>query len=155
MKTLYNAQRDPCSWAVAARRLACVAVGALLGFSSYAEEMFHPLALGDGGGVAAQATITSQTITTSNATLSWYGMQGWYTVEMSTNLTTWTAVGSTAASTHSWSLTVPNSAGRTNDVFFRLNQANSFVGQGGCAGCHGDKYNEYLGTKHATAYNEI
>jgi hypothetical protein len=82
-------------------------------------------------------------------------MQGWYTVEMATTLAgPWTAVGSTAASEHAWSLTVTNNAGTTN-VFFRLNQANGYVGSGGCAGCHGDKFAKYMTTAHATAHSAI
>jgi hypothetical protein len=148
--TSYHSPPRRRTWAGAAGILL-----ASLTLSFAAEEMFHPTALGTGGGVVAQATITSTVITPTNATLCWYGMQGFYTVEMSTNLATWTAVGSTAATAHEWCLTVPNSTGDTNGVYFRLNQANSYVGSGGCAGCHGDKHFEWVHTGHAGAINAL
>lgn len=152
----FNARRAWRPGPAVARVVASIALGVLLGSTSdAAEKMYRPPTLGTGGGVQAQATITSQSITPSNATLCWYGMQGWYTVEQSTNLPNYTAVGTTAATAHDWWLTVTNNTGATNNVFYRLNQANSYVGSGGCAGCHGDKFNQYVGTGHATAYSAI
>jgi hypothetical protein len=103
------------------------------------------------GGVPAPSTITTTTVQGNNTTVNWYGMQGWYTVEVANSLLgPWTGVGTTAASDFAWGLTV-NNLGITN--FTRLNQNNSYAGSGACAGCHGDKYDEYTGTKHAGAYN--
>jgi hypothetical protein len=38
-----------------------------------------------GGGIPAASVITGQTVTATNATLSWYGLQGWYSIEAATN----------------------------------------------------------------------
>ena len=141
-------------WPAKAELVASIVLGTLLGVSSYAADMFSLSPTP--GGVPAQSTITSITVTPTNATLCWYGMRGWYTVEMSTNLPTYTPVGSGfAASEYAWCATVTNNTGSTNGVFFRLNQNNGYVGQGACAGCHGDKFEKYQGTEHYTAYNLI
>jgi hypothetical protein len=106
------------------------------------------------GGISAQSTITSTLVTPTNATLCWYGMQGWYSVEASTNAgATWSSVGSGPASDYSWCMTVTNPAAPA--ALFRLNQNNAYVGSGGCAGCHGGKYNQYLTTGHSIAYGDI
>jgi len=106
------------------------------------------------GGVPAQSTITSVTTVGTNTTVCWYGMQGWYGVELSTNSgTSWQQVGRTVASDHAACLTVDN--GGNLAALFRLNQANGYAGSGGCAGCHGDKYGEWAGTAHADALNAL
>lgn len=144
------------SWrpgAAVASLLATVAVGALLGNASLAEEMYHSPTNSEGG-VVARATITSQTTVGTNTTLCWYGMQGWYSVEMSTNGGfEWVSVGRTVASEHSACLTVNN--GGNEAPLFRLNQNNAYVGQGGCSGCHGDKHSEWSETAHAGALNSL
>ncbi len=140
--------------ATVAGLLAAVVLGAMLGASSYAA-MYHPPTNAPGG-VPAQAVLGLPTaITTSNANLCWYGMQGWYTVEMSTNggAPPWTPVGRTAASDHAWCLTVTN--GGFTSAQFRLNQLNAYVGSGACSGCHGDKYSEWVNTEHASAFDDI
>lgn len=105
-----------------------------------------------GGGVPAQPYITSQTITSTNATLRSYGMMGWYSVQSSPDLVTWTQVGSTVAATDfPWTFTVTNALGLSGN--FRLAVNNSYAGQGACSGCHGDKYTDYLTTKHSAAYS--
>ncbi len=83
-------------------------------------------------------------------------MQGWYTVEATTNTLTgpWIPVGRTAASDFPWCVTVPN-PDPTNNYQFRLNQTNGFAGSGACGGCHGDKYSPYLGTAHAGALSAL
>jgi len=149
--------------AAATGLMASVVLGAMLATASYAD-MYRPATNAVGGvpvtttfsgGVPAQSFITSQTSVGSNSTVCWYGMQGWYTVEMSTNANgpTWTGVGRTAASGQAWCLTVTN--GGINPAFFRLNQLNAFAGSGACSGCHGGKYSEYLETKHASAFSAI
>jgi PKD repeat protein len=131
---------------------AAIALGGVLSTAAGAD-MYHPSAITEGG-VRAQATITSVTTVGTNTTVCWYGMQGWYTVEESTDGgATWLAVGRTAASEHSWCLTVNN--GGNASAMFRLNQANSYVGQGACAGCHGDKFNAWKGTAHSHALADL
>ena len=106
------------------------------------------------GGVPAQSTITSVDTVSNDTTVCWYGMQGWYKVEMSTDLgITWTNVGLTAASDFAWCLTVDN--GGNTGASFRLNQTNSYASSGACAGCHGDKYGEWNGTEHAHALSVL
>jgi PKD repeat protein len=107
-----------------------------------------------GGGVPAGALLTLNTNTSTNVTLSWYGMQGWYVVEGSTNLTDYVKLGSVKASDFATTATVTNPFGAMS-ASFRLSQTNSFAGSGACAGCHGDKYTEYQGTGHATALSLI
>jgi hypothetical protein len=155
MNSNFNARHAPRPWAAVAGVLASAALGLLPGSAFSAEPMYHQPSLGAGGGVPAQAEITSTIITPTNATLSWYGMQGFYTVEMSTNLPNWIAVGSVSASSHAASATVPNPTGSTDGVFYRLNQANGYEGSGGCAGCHGDKFAQFAKTAHATAHSAI
>ena len=135
----------------AAIGLAAALVLALLGATAQAD-MYRP-GTNAPGGVPAQATITSQTTQGTNTTLCWYGMQGWYSVERQTNGSPWTSVGRVAASDHAWSLTVDN--GGSPSAFFRLNQNNAYAGSGGCAGCHGDKFDQWGGTAHATALDSL
>ena len=137
-------------------RLRTAAIGlvalVMLGTSARAD-MYQPGGI-TAGGVPAQSTITSITTVDTNTTVSWYGMRGWYGVEMATNLgAPWNEVGRTAASDYAWSLTVPNGGYRAAN--FRLNQANGYVGSGACSGCHGDKYATWLGTAHAGAFSAI
>lgn len=132
---------------------AIVALSALLATSAFAD-MYHPSTNSEGG-VPAQSTITSITPQGTNTTVCWYGMQGWYTVEMSTNggAAPWTPVGRTAASDHAWCLSVTN--GGFSSAQFRLNQNNAYAGTGACAGCHGDKHSEWVGTAHAHAAADL
>ena len=105
-------------------------------------------------GVTAASIIGAPVITDTNVTLSWYGMQGWYAIEGSTDGITWSQLGnSVAATTHASSATVTNPLGVSG--MFRLRQANAYTGSGDCSGCHGDTYNKYATTAHATAINEI
>lgn len=136
--------------------MATIALGAMLGTSSHATPsppMYKPATLFTGG-VQAQSEITSVTPVGTNTTVCWHGMQGWYSVEMSTNGGgTWDAVGRTPASTHEACLTVTN--GGNPSALFRLNQNNAFVGSGACAGCHGEQYAKWYNTAHASAFNAI
>lgn len=135
---------------------AAVAISTLLGSAAQAADMYLATAATPGG-VPARSTIISATPVGTNTTVCWYGMQGWYTVEASTNADftgTVTPVGRTAASAHAWCATVPN-PDPTNAYFFRLNQNNAFEGSGGCAGCHGDKYSEWVRTPHAKALSSL
>jgi hypothetical protein len=69
-------------------RLRTAAVGlvalVMLGTSARAD-MYQPGGI-TAGGVPAQSTITSITTVGTNTTMSWYGMRGWYGVEMATRL---------------------------------------------------------------------
>src|SRR4051794_4183877 len=124
--------------------LAALTAGALLGSSGQAAEDMYRTAPHEGG-VPAQSVINSISVTSTNATLCWYGLRGWYTIEGSTNGTAFNPVTRQMATTFANCATVTNSAGYT---MFRLNQANNFEGSGACAGCHGDKYNKWQGTAH-------
>ena len=136
-------------WAGPTGLVASVAVGVLIGSAGYAADMYRPGALNEGG-ILAQSTITSSAITPTNASLCWYGMQGWYSVETSTNGgLSWFSAGRTVASDFATCLTVTNANGPS--ALFRLNQSNGFVGSGACAGCHGDKATEWKGTAHSHA----
>ena len=136
-------------------RTAAVGLAALvmLGTSVQAD-MYQPGATTPGG-VPAKSTITSINTVGTNSTVSWYGMQGWYTVLMSTNsgVTYYPAGNSVAASDYAWSTTVNN--GGNASALFQLSQANSFVGSGACSGCHGVEYSSWVGTLHASAYGVI
>ncbi len=107
-----------------------------------------------GGGIPAQPLITSSTFTPTNATLCWYGVQGWYSVQASTDLVNWTQVGSTVPATDfPWNLTVTNPIGPS--ASFRLVITNSFSGQGNCSGCHGAVYTPWTSTAHARAFADL
>lgn len=134
---------------------AFVALGALLlGTVAHAGMYLSPT--NSEGGVQAASVITENTVTSSNATLSWYGMHGWYTVEGTTNFPAgpWVALGTVAATDHNGSLTVTNPFW-PDSATFRLAEANSYVGQGACSGCHGDKFTEWSGTAHASALSTL
>jgi PKD repeat protein len=138
--------------AAAAGLVAGVILGALLGASAHAQ-MYRPGTTAPGG-VPAQANITSITPAGTNTTVCWYGMQGWYTIEATTNISTgpWIPAGRVAASDFAWCATVPN-PDPTNSYQFRLNQTNGYAGSGACSGCHGDKH--FFGTAHASAFSVI
>jgi len=139
----------------AAGPVAAVILGALLGASAHAQMYRPPSNLP--GGVPAAATITSYSQTSSNATFCWYGMQGLYQVEASTNavLGPWAPAGGVAvASDFAWCQTVPN-PDPTNAYFFRLNQSNYYGSANSCGGCHSSKYSEWSFTAHATALNTL
>ena len=107
------------------------------------------------GGIPAASVITSYTQTSSNATLSWYGLQGWYSIEAATNIAgPWSSVASVKATDFSTTKTVSN-PDSTNAYFFQLNQANSFAGSGECGSCHGDKYATWKQTEHGSALSVL
>lgn len=155
MKMIIKARGRPLlrRWAGATSLAASIAAGALIGSPGFAGDMYLAPAPMEGG-VQGQSVITSTTVTSSNATLCWYGMQGWYTIETSTDGgVTWTGIGRTLAQDFNNCFTVPNTNGLS--ALFRLNQANSFVGSGGCAGCHGDKFDTWKGTVHSHALADL
>ncbi len=133
--------------------LTTIALGAMLAVSAHAD-MYHSPTNSEGG-VRAQSTITSITAQGTNTTVCWYGMQGWYNVEAALiGGTNWNSVGRTAAADHPWCLTVAN-PDPTNSYQFRLNQTNAYAGAGACAGCHGDKFAEWSGTRHSVAISSL
>ncbi len=148
-KAFYNMRRV---LAVAATGLA---LGGMLGTTSRAG-IYQIGGLNAGGGVPAQSTITSILYTSTNCTLSWYGMQGWYTVQATTNILTgpWNSLATVAATDFAWQTTVTN-PDQVNSYSFRLSQANSYVGQAACSGCHADKYNPWSQTAHASALSAL
>lgn len=152
--TNINATGQPETRGTARLRVAAIGLAALvmLGTSAHAD-MYQP-GTTTPGGVPAQSTITSINTVGTNSTVSWYGMQGWYTVLMSTDSVNYAAVGgSVAASDYAWSTTVNN--GGNSSASFQLSQANSFVGSGACGGCHGVEYATWVGTLHASAFGAI
>jgi len=106
-----------------------------------------------GGGVPAQALIATPVVTSTNWTISWYGMKGWSTVQGSTNLVNWMNLTNVAATNFAWTTTIPNSLDAGAN--FRLSQNNAYVGQANCAGCHADKYDGWTNTPHSYAIREI
>jgi PKD repeat protein len=133
------------------RALAILTTGLALGgmLAPTARADMYRMTPNAGGGIPAQAVINPLIYTATNCTLSWYGLQGWYTVQSTPNLLTgpWTSLVSVEATDFAWSTTVPN----TNGSFFRLSQANSFAGSGACGSCHGDKYTTWRQTGHGVA----
>ncbi|MCX6896682.1 MAG: multiheme c-type cytochrome, partial [Verrucomicrobia bacterium] len=110
-----------------------------------------------GGGVPAAAYQNpTVTITTTNFTLNWYGVQGWYNIEAQ-NVTAsgpWTMIATVRSSNFSGTYTglKPDP---TNSYSFRLALINNYyAGSDQCASCHGDKYTSYLKTTHAGVYSD-
>lgn len=138
--------------AAATGLMASLAFSALLGASAQAD--MYRQAPRDGG-VNPRSTITSISQDGTNVTLTWYGPQGTYFIEAAplTSPTAFTRVGQTISSAFAGSYTILGAA--TNSQVFRVVNYNGYVGQGGCAGCHGDKYEEWQTTAHSTAYNTI
>ena len=83
--TNINASGQPETRGTVSLRTAVISIAVLvmLGTSVHAD-MYQPNGTTPGG-VPAQSTITSINTAGTNSTVSWYGMQGWYTVLMSTN----------------------------------------------------------------------
>jgi len=104
-------------------------------------------------GVYASPILNAPVVTPTNVTVSWYGMQGWSTVEATTNMVNYFPVAGVAASEHSFSATLTNAFGPS--AMFQVAQTNYYSGSGDCSGCHGDKYNEYYNTAHSVAINAI
>lgn len=139
------------------RALAAVmAVLVLAGVSVACGQNMYRMPLNSGGGIPAAATLNPLGYTTTNCTVSWYGMEGWYTVQAATNITTgpWISVTNEAATSFAWVTTVTN-PDSSNAYFFRLSQANSYAGASACGGCHGAQYNPYMATVHAGAYTAL
>jgi PKD repeat protein len=114
------------------------------------------MSLGSGGGVPAQAYLNPPVVTSSNYTLSWYGMEGWYTILGATNPSgPWNPVTSVAATSYAWQSTLPIPATTNNYAFFQLSQANSYLGASACGSCHGAQYTTWNATAHASAYNAL
>lgn len=108
------------------------------------------------GGVDPHPHITGLTKSGTNATLHWHGPAGSYQVLMSTTLGTssWSSITTVDAAANASSVNLSNLP--VEQAFFRLlAPPNSYVGDGGCAGCHFDKYLEWNGTDHASAYDAI
>ena len=141
--------------------VAGVALGGLIGSTSgqsiYRMQLNYPpgtaAPYNAGGGIPAQSILTLTNQTSTNCTLGWYGMMGWYTIQGSTDAVNWSALASIESADFSWSGTVTNPPGPSG--FFRLFQTNSYAGQGNCGGCHGDKYTPWTQTAHASALSVL
>ncbi len=112
-----------------------------------------------GGGVCAAAyqnpTVTfTPTNTPTNFTLKWFGVNGWYSIQATTNIVTgpWLTLGTVISSSFAGTFTAPK-PDPTNSYSFRLAQANSYAGSDQCAGCHGNKYTPYKKTTHSGVYS--
>ncbi len=141
-------------WAGAAGLLASMAL-ALTAGSSYADDMYrYPFNPPQPGGVPAQSIASITNISATSVTICGYGMQGWYDVQVSSNMTDWVFAGHKYATEHSWCITVTNPLS-SSGTFARLVQNNGYIGSGGCAGCHGDKYAGWAGTLHSTALSAL
>lgn len=139
-----------------------VALGGIIGSASGQQPPMYRMAfgaaggIGSGGGVPAQALVGPLSINGSTCTLNWYGLQGWYTVQGSTNPGgPWNNLTSLEASGYGWGVTLPYPDTTNGYGFFQLNQNNSFAGSQACGGCHGAQYNTFTTTVHATAYNAL
>ncbi len=103
------------------------------------------------GGINPRPQITTGTNVNNQFLLKWFGFQGPYQVQRSTNLATgWQNVGS---STEDTTATVPMAAG---NAFHRIAGAPvSYKGNGTCAECHDARFNEWSATRHAQAFDTL
>ena len=133
-----------------------LALGGMVGTASGQSQPMYRMALGSGGGVPCQATLTLQSYSTNSCTLGWYGTLGWYSILASANgLTNWNAVASVEATTYASQTTLPIPFSTNNYAFFQLYQYNSYAGASSCGSCHGSHYTPFLATAHANAYNAL
>ena len=124
MKTITHPQARPPlrPWTGTTGLLALMAMGAFLRTPAWAGDMYTHAP--QAGGIPAQSMMTSITVTETNATLCWYGLRGWYSIETATNLAgPWTSVGRCEATDYTWCQTVSNINGPS--ALFRLNQNNA------------------------------
>ena len=108
------------------------------------------------GGIDPRPEITGFIKTSTNATLKWYGPTGPYEIQMTPAFSPllWSNILNFTASNYGNTVTMTNLP--AGHGFFRLKAPpNGYVGTGGCAGCHGDKYMDWYGTAHSTAYNSL
>ena len=130
-----------------------LAVLVMLGTSSRAD-MYRPGALIPGGVPAAPTNVTLS-LTPTTATLSWYGVEGWYDIQAETNYSLpWVTLATVPASSYAWSATVPL-PDLTNNYGFRLYQSNYYAGSSSCSSCHNDHYAPWIWTAHASAFSLI
>lgn len=137
----------------AAALLVWAFLGASLDFSARAD-MYHPLGL-HAGGVDPHPWITSLSKDGTNATLSWYGLEGPYHVQMTPSLSPpqWTNAADTLASDYAWGAGLTGLQG--SQSFFRLNPDNSYMGASACSGCHSTEYGNWQRTGHAHALSLV
>ena len=112
--------------------------------------------IGSGGGVPAAPLIANPVVNGTNITLSWYGLQGWYTVQGATSASgPWNNLTSVEATAYASQVTLPDPDTTNGYSFFQLYATNSFLGSSACGGCHGSQYNRFTVTAHANAYNAL
>ena len=96
-------------------------------------------------------------VTSTNVTLKWYGVQGFYQIQATTNIAntnSWITIATVKSSDFAGTYTGPK-PDPTNSYSFRLALVNNYyAGQNQCSSCHGDKYTEWSGTAHARAIKE-
>jgi hypothetical protein len=128
--------------------------GAVLAASA-ATDMYQPRVTP--GGISPQPQITGFVKQGTNATLSWYGLEGGYDVLMTPTLVPgqWAPVGlsSPLATTYSNQVKIEGLTGNQN--FLRLRPINNYVGSAVCGSCHSDTRAAWQQTAHAGAYNSI
>src|SRR5262245_11487924 len=82
-------------------------IGVALALSAGADQMLHPKP--HAGGLRIQPEMTSVSTTSSNATVSWYGLLGNYSLQTCPAVSggTWISVGALKATNYTATLTAP------------------------------------------------
>ena len=120
--------------------MAGLSLGGIIGAASGQQPAMYRMPLGSGGGVPAQAVQNTPVVNGTNIILSWYGLDGWYTIQGATNMTgPWNNVTTVPATSYAWQVTLPDPDTTNNYSFFQLSQANAFAGSSACGGCHGQQ----------------
>jgi hypothetical protein len=129
-----------------------LALGLALATAASAEDMYRPAA--KAGGLDPHANIQSLTLTSSNATVNWYGLRGPYKLQSAPSLDggSWTDVATLNAGEYDNSLSAPLGSG---NGFFRLNLTSSYLGPNACATCHRQAHTNWLATPHAKALSSL
>ncbi len=130
------------------------AVLVVLSAASLRAEVYRPAPAA--GGIDSVPKLSCPIRTNGATMLTWHGPPGHYSVLTSPNVeaSNWLSAAEITVSGNSNSLLITNLVG--NRAFYRLAMPpNSFVGPGGCAGCHDDKHKQWMTTGHADAFSAI
>ena len=112
--------------------------------------------IGSGGGVPAAPILGTPVVNGTNITLSWYGLEGWYTIQGATSAAgPWNNLTGVEASDYAAQYTLPDPDTTNGYTFFQLYATNSFAGAAACSSCHGKEYIPFTATAHANAYNAL
>jgi len=149
----YLITRGPAGLQRAISGILAFLLGSFLLPSSAPADMYQPTVTP--GGISPQPRITGIAHKGTNTTLSWYGLEGSYSVLMTPTLSApqWTNVATPLATTYLNSVTMANLPGSQN--FFRLSPINNYVGSGTCGSCHPDTHAAWDQTAHASAYDAL